>query len=100
MMGEIQYRPECYRREYVESPDALQRAVDDLFGADAVGVDIEMGQRMIRRPGGVQEWKHILALIQLASDEVSVVVDPLRCSDLSPLTPLLGGKTTKVFLGG
>src|SRR5947209_16838964 len=100
MTGEIEYRPERYRRQYVESPESLRRAVSDLTGADAIGVDIEMGQRMIRRPGGVQDWKHILALIQVASDEVSVVVDPLRCSDLSPLAPLLEGEATKVFLGG
>src|SRR5436305_1650803 len=94
------YHPERYRREYVQDPAALATAADALAGADAVGVDIEMGQRMIRHPGGVQEWKHILALVQIASSDVSIVVDPLRCSDLSPLAPLLAGTATKVFLGG
>jgi hypothetical protein len=96
----LSYHPERYRRAYIQDVSALRTAAQDLAADDAIGVDIEMGQRMTRRPGGVQEWRHILALIQLASSEVSVVVDPLRCSDLSPLAPVLAGDATKVFLGG
>jgi len=96
----ISYDPERYRRVFVESDDMLKRVVQELQGAEALGVDLEMGQRVERRPGGVQEWKHILALIQIASPELSVVVDPLRCKSLLPLGGLLSGKTRKVFLGG
>jgi hypothetical protein len=42
----------------------------------------------------------VLALIQLASDGSSVVVDPLRSRDLTPLRPLMAGPVRKVFLGG
>jgi hypothetical protein len=65
-----------------------------------LGVDLEMAQRVERKPGGLQEWRHVLALIQLAAGDLSVVVDPLRCRDLSPLRPLMAGPTRKVFLGG
>jgi hypothetical protein len=59
-----------------------------------------MGQRIERKPGGLQEWLHLLALIQIATDGLSVVIDPLRCADLSPLRDLMAGTTRKVFLGG
>ena len=91
---------EGFERLYVETHAALHEVADMLRRADAIGVDVEMGQRMIRRPGGAQEWKHILALIQIAGGGVSVVIDPLRCGDLTPLRPLLAGRVRKVFLGG
>ena len=58
-----------------------------------------MGQRVRRKPGGVQEWVHILALVQLAGNGVSVVIDPLRCP-VDPLSALMAGPVRKVFLGG
>jgi ribonuclease D len=84
----------------VQTAERLDRVVEELRRSDAIGVDLEMGQRVVRLPGGRQEWKHILALIQVASDTVSVLIDPLRCGDLSPLAPIMKGPTRKVFLGG
>lgn len=94
------YRPASFRRVYVEDVEHLRLVAEELRGGDAVGVDIEMGQRLRRKPGGYQEWIHLLALIQIASDDLSVVVDPLRCDDLTPLQPLMAGRVRKVFLGG
>lgn len=94
------YSGGAHRRVFVHDDASLRDVVHDLDHRDALGVDLEMGQRVERRPGGVQEWKHILALIQIASDEVSVVIDPLRCNDLTPLAPLMAGPARKVFLGG
>lgn len=94
------YDPARFRREYVERDEDLERVAAELEGADAVGVDLEMAQRLLRKPGGVQEWQHILGLLQVASDTLSVVVDPVRVTSLEPLRPLLSGKTRKVFLGG
>lgn len=94
------YDPLRFERVHVRD-DATLKAIAPRFDpADTVGVDIEMGQHVERRPGGVQEWSHILALIQIASDSLSVLIDPLRCHDLSPLQPLLAGTARKVFLGG
>lgn len=98
--GGTAFRVAPHRRVLVTDTQALRVEVEALSESPAVGVDLEMGQRVERRPGGLQEWKHILALIQIASDDLSVVVDPLRCDDLSPLRPLMAGQTRKVFLGG
>lgn len=94
------YLPNRYERRYIEGEGDLRASAEVLAQSDAIGVDIEMGQRLLRKPGGLQEWKHILALVQISSDTLSVVVDPLRCDDLSPLEPLMAGSVRKVFLGG
>jgi hypothetical protein len=94
------YDPLQFERIHVRSDDALKAIAPRFDSADAIGIDIEMGQHVVRRPGGVQEWTHVLALIQIASESLSVLVDPLRCNDLSPLRQLLAGSARKVFLGG
>lgn len=94
------YSPDRYRRVYIEDVEALRAAVKSLEQSDVIGVDVEMGQRVERKPGGQQEWSHVLALIQIANRELSVVIDPLRCRDLSPLAELMAGPVRKVFLGG
>ena len=99
-MNTAEYEPASFRRTFVEDTRALHEVVAGLEESDAVGVDVEMAQRLERRPGGYQQWLHVLALIQLASDALSVVVDPVRCPDLSPLRRFMAGKTRKVFLGG
>ncbi|GAC1323531.1 MAG: hypothetical protein NVSMB22_11380 [Chloroflexota bacterium] len=94
------YADRSHRRIFIQDVPSLRDAVSDLEGRNALGVDLEMGQRVQRHPGGLQEWKHVLALVQIASDDVSCVIDPLRCTDLSALAPLMAGPTRKVFLGG
>lgn len=94
------YDPGQFRREYVENDADLERVVEGLSGADAVGVDLEMAQRLVRKPGGIQEWRHVLGLLQLASDSLSVVIDPLKVKSLRPLGALMTGPSRKVFLGG
>ncbi len=94
------YDPLRFERVHIRTDEALKALAPRFESADAVGIDIEMGQHVERRPGGIQEWTHILALIQIASESLSVLIDPLRCNDLSPLRPLLAGNTRKVFLGG
>lgn len=98
--GTEPYRPERYRRVFVAEQDRLPGVVDELRRADALGVDLEMVQRVRRLPGGLQEWRQVLALIQLASESLSVVVDPVRVKDLSALRPIMRGTARKVFLGG
>lgn len=94
------YDPLQFERVHIRTDEALRAIAPRFETADALGIDIEMGQHVERRPGGIQEWTHILALIQIASERLSVLIDPLRCHDLSPLRPLLAGSTRKVFLGG
>jgi hypothetical protein len=96
----VTYDPSQFRREYVDRDDDLRRVAEALSGSDAIGVDLEMAQRLLRKPGGIQEWQHVLGLVQLASDTVSAVIDPLRVTSLEPLRPLMAGPARKVFLGG
>ncbi|HCG00630.1 MAG TPA: hypothetical protein DEV93_08820 [Chloroflexi bacterium] len=100
MTAPVTYDAQRWRRAHVQDEAALAQVAEEMAGATAIGVDLEMGQRVERRPGGQQEWLHVLALVQIASNDLSVIVDPLRCTDLSALAPLMTGKTRKVFLGG
>ncbi|HLJ65943.1 MAG TPA: hypothetical protein VKX16_01115 [Chloroflexota bacterium] len=92
--------PGPFRRRYVDDPGGLGEVVPELAAQAAVGVDVEMGQRAVRKPGGLQEWVHSLALIQIAGGDLSVVIDPLRVGDLAPLHAIFAGHARKVFLGG
>lgn len=94
------YDPPSFQRIFIQDDASLTAFVDEIATVDAIGVDLEMVQRVQRREGGFQEWGHVLALIQIASSSVSAVIDPLRCADLSPLAPLMRGNVRKVFLGG
>lgn len=94
------YDPARFHRVFVADQSLLAELVPQLARASALGVDLEMAQRPHRLPGGYQEWVQVLALIQIASDDLSVVIDPLRCHDLSPLRSVMGGALRKVFLGG
>lgn len=94
------YRPDDFRRVYVETEPVLRQVAGELAAADALGVDLEMGQLVDRRPGGVQRWYHVPALLQIASSSLSVVVDAVRVKDLSPLQPAMNGTARKIFLGG
>ncbi|MBV9280484.1 MAG: HEAT repeat domain-containing protein [Chloroflexi bacterium] len=102
----VDYEPARFQRMLIQDAADLPHVVAELGRRDALGVDLEMVQRVERRPGGYQEWVQVLALIQIASDPAtegrgySVVIDPLRCRDLSPLRPLMAGRPRKVFLGG
>jgi hypothetical protein len=100
MSADLRYDPLAFERIHVRDEDTLRRVVTRLEDSDAIGVDLEMGQRLERKVGGLQEWIHVLALIQIASESISILVDPLRVADLSPLKGLLGGSIRKVFLGG
>ncbi|MGI8967920.1 MAG: hypothetical protein ACR2GA_02300, partial [Chloroflexota bacterium] len=72
--GEVPMR--AFRRIVAHDEAELQAAAQELAEHPAVAVDIEMGQRVERHPGGLQEWTHILALVQLAAGNLSVIVDP------------------------
>ena len=93
--------PPSYRRVLVERFDDLAAVLPPLMHADAIGLDVEMGQRIERLPGGLTKGKQVLALVQIAGGDLSVVIDPLRVRDLSPLRPLMAARSpVKVVLGG
>lgn len=93
--------PPSFRRVLVERVDDLTPIIPPLMQADAIGLDVEMGQRIERLPGGLTKGKQVLALIQIAGNGMSVVIDPFRVRDLSALCPLMASSSTvKVVLGG
>ncbi|HEV3312074.1 MAG TPA: HEAT repeat domain-containing protein [Chloroflexota bacterium] len=91
---------QSFRRVFVDGADLLYEIADELAGADAIGLDVEMGQRIERLPGGVTRGKQLLGLIQIAGNGLSAIVDPIRIVDLSPLAPMMRSPTIKVVLGG
>jgi ribonuclease D len=98
--GHVSASTPSFDRVFADSGQALESAVARLGGLDAIGVDVEMGQKLHRLPGGVTKGEQILALIQIAGGGFSLICDPRTITDLSPLAALFSSETVKVFLGG
>lgn len=78
---------------YVTDTAALETLVEQARKAPVVGLDTEfMRERTY--------WAR-LCLIQLSTDDVVAIIDPLACKDLSPLAPLLNDSdVVKIFHAG
>ena len=80
------------RRALVDAPAALAGVAARLATAEAIGVDLETGVQP--RQGGNK-----FALLQLATDDESWAIDPLRLPDLGPLAPIFANPAVlKVFV--
>ncbi len=78
---------------YVTDTPSLRELVEQLRSAPAVAIDTEFMRE--------RTYFARLCLIQLASDDVAAIVDPLAIDDLSPLKALLTDpKVVKVFHAG
>ena len=78
---------------YVTDTPSLRELVEQLRSAPAVAIDTEFMRE--------RTYFARLCLIQLASDDVAAIVDPLAIDDLSPLKELLTDpKVVKVFHAG
>jgi ribonuclease D len=76
--------------EYIDSRAGLENACRRLSHQDCLAVDTEFVREKTYYP--------VLCLIQIASPQYCVCIDPLAITDLSPLTELLlVSRTTKVF---
>ena len=62
---------------YVDDPEALAELAEKLKGAPFVALDTEFMRE--------KTYFANLCLIQLATDDVAAIVDPLAIDDLSPL---------------
>src|SRR2546423_11823520 len=87
-------------RTWVDRPEQLLDAVDILKQAKVVAVDAEFSQVRSRAQGDVQTSSHRMALLQLAIEGRSFVVDTLRLSDLSPLAAVVADPAIIVLLHG
>ncbi len=78
---------------YVKDHDGLRKLIDRVRGADFVALDTEFMRE--------RTYYARLCLIQLATDDVEAIIDPLALDDLSPLLDLLSDtRMTKVFHAG
>ena len=76
--------------EFIDSASALERTCDQLANQACLAVDTEFVREKTYYP--------VLCLIQIASPQQCVCIDPLAINDLSPLAALLlNSDTTKVF---
>ncbi|MFN8038143.1 MAG: HRDC domain-containing protein [Acidimicrobiales bacterium] len=80
-------RPEPVR-EWIDSQEALEGAIDDLAGASAYALDTEFHRERTYFPK--------LALVQIAWDDRLVLIDPLAV-DVGPLRTVLDGSGVAVL---
>jgi ribonuclease D len=78
---------------YVDSPQLLLELADLLRGADVLAIDTEFMRE--------RTYYARLCLIQVATDDVTAIVDPLAVSDLEPLFAVFRDPgVAKVFHAG
>jgi ribonuclease D len=83
----------AHKRVYVTDSQGLIELVAQLRKAPAVGIDTEFMRE--------RTYYAKLCLLQLASDDVAAIVDPLAIEDLSPLTDLMmDPDVVKIFHAG
>ena len=78
---------------YVTDTETLVSLVEQLRRAPAVGIDTEFMRE--------RTYFARLCLIQIASDDVAAIIDPLAIDDLSPLLELVSDpRVVKIFHAG
>jgi ribonuclease D len=75
--------------ELLTHPEELAEFVSEARGADAVALDMEFERERTYRP--------ILQLVQLATRDRAVLVDPLRIENLEPLWNLVADPEVRVL---
>lgn len=86
------------QRVWVERPDQLLQAVEQLEQAPVVAIDAEFTQ--MRSHAQSESTGPRLALLQLAIDGQCFVVDALRLRDLEPLSAVVSNPALLVLLHG
>jgi len=78
--------------QMIDTAAELEKAVGTLEKEKVIAVDLEADS--------MYHFKEKVCLIQLATEKISVVVDPLQIDDLSPLSPLFSNPDIqKIFHG-
>jgi len=78
--------------QIVDTAAGLEKAVSVLEKENVIAVDLEADS--------MYHFKEKVCLIQLATEKISVVVDPLQIEDLSPLSPLFSNPDIKKVFHG
>ena len=74
--------PERGERIWVDRPEELAQAAGRLAAAAVIAIDAEFHQA---RLSDAEPLHHRLALLQIATEQICYLIDPLRLVDLSPL---------------
>jgi len=78
--------------EIIDTPSKLKNFVRSLIYEKALGVDLEADS--------MYHFKEKVCLIQMATKNISVIIDPLRIEDLSALKPIFKRRDIqKIFHG-
>jgi ribonuclease D len=76
----------------IEHPEDLNAAARQLAKTDAIAFDLEADS--------MYHFQEKVCLIQIATDTVTLVVDPLKLGDLSPLKPVMANPRIRKVLHG
>jgi ribonuclease D len=77
---------------FIDDGDGLRRLVRDLEGAPVIALDTEFLTEHTYYPR--------LCLIQIGDGDIAATVDPLACTDLTPLAELLSAPVVMVLHAG
>jgi len=79
-------------RQIINTVAGLEKTADTFENEKAIAVDLEADS--------MYHFKEKVCLIQIATEKISVVIDPLAIKDLSPLKPLFSNPDIeKIFHG-
>jgi len=84
--------PSPTRFDRIDTPSALVEFVRDLAGETRIAADLEADS--------MYHFQEKVCLLQMASRDHNVIIDPLKLEDLSPLKPIFADSAVqKVFHG-
>lgn len=86
----ISSRPEGYRR--IEDPAELEAAARRMAKVRAIAFDLEADS--------MYHFREKVCLVQIATADESLVIDPLKFSDLSALKPVMADRRIRKVLHG
>lgn len=78
--------------QMIDSKSQLKKAVDEIGDAPILAVDLEADS--------LHHYKEKVCLIQMATPDITLVVDPLKIDDLSALKPIFASQHTLKVLHG
>jgi len=77
---------------FIDTKSGLENLAKALLKEQAVGVDLEADS--------MYHFQEKVCLVQIATESASVIIDPIKIKDLSPLKPLFSSrKIKKIFHG-
>jgi len=94
MVKEKEEPPQDYRKDYqwVDTRRGLRQVVDCFQNKKAIGVDMEMDSMF--------HYREKICLIQMATEQHTFIIDPLKISSMIPIKPLFENqRIKKVFHG-